>query len=273
MYLGIDIGGTKTLVAALNNDGVIRERFQFPTPKKYVDFKENLADAVANMSTKDFVACGVGVPGLIDRKRGVAIALGNLPWENAPVRADVKELLHCPVVVDNDANLGGLSEAMLLKDRYDRVLYLTVGTGIGTGIIIDQAIDPAFADSEGGKMLLEHHGKMMEWEDFAGGHAIFERFGKKLKDITNPAEWKIIAHNLALGIIDLLAVVHPQVIVVGGGAGAYFERLATPLNTALQEYAAPLVPIPPIREASRPEDAVIYGCYDLAKSLYGKARS
>jgi glucokinase len=273
MYLGIDIGGTKTLVATLNNDGVIRERFQFPTPKNYRDFKESLADSVANMSTKKFDACGVGVPGRIDRKHGVAIALGNLPWEDCPIKADLKEILHCPVIVDNDANLGGLSEAMLLKDRYDRVLYITVGTGIGTGIIVDQVIDPAFADSEGGKMLLEHAGKMMEWEDFAGGRAIFERFGKKLKDITDPAVWKIIAHNLAVGVIDLLAVVQPQVIVVGGGAGAYFERLATPLEKALEAYAAPLVPIPPIREASRPEDAVIYGCYDLAKSVYGKTSS
>jgi predicted NBD/HSP70 family sugar kinase len=273
MYLGIDIGGTKTLVATLTNDGVIRERFQFPTPKKYSDFKQNLADAVANMSTKEFAACGVGVPGRIDRKHGVAIALGNLPWEDAPIKDYVEELAHCPVIVDNDANLGGLSEAMLVKDRYDRVLYITVGTGIGTGIIIDQVIDPAFADSEGGKMLLEHAGKMMEWEDFAGGRAIFERFGKKLKDITDPADWKIIAHNLAIGVIDLLAVVQPQVIVVGGGAGAYFERLSQPLQNALEAYAAPLVPIPPIIEAKRPEDAVIYGCYDLAKSTYGKARS
>ena len=76
-----------------------------------------------------------------------------------------------------------------------------------------------------------------------------------------------------MGIIDLLAVVQPQVIVMGGGVGTYFERLAKPLEEALEGYAAPLVPIPPIREAARPEDAVIYGCYDLAKSTYGKTGS
>lgn len=267
MYLGIDIGGTKTLLACLDNDGVIVERVRFETPQDYDEFIRILTDNVAKLSTKDFEACGVGVPGRIDHNRGIGIAMGNLPWKNVPIQADVKKIVNCPVVVNNDAKLAGLSEAMLLKNKYDRVLYVTISTGIGTGIIINQKIDPAFADAEGGQILLEHHDKIEVWERFASGSAIVKRYGKKAQDITDDPTWKHIANDLAVGLIDLIAVVQPQVIVLGGSVGHYFERFQTPLLKALHRYETPLVPIPPIVEAQRPEDAVLYGCYDLARTI------
>jgi len=273
MYLGIDIGGTKTLVATLDNNGIILERHKFPTPKSYDEFKTTLADTVANMSTEDLIACGVGAPGRIDHERGIGIAMGNLAWLDVPLKQDIERLLKCPVAVHNDAKLGGLSEAMLVKNKYNSVLYVTVGTGIGTGIIIDQVIEPAFADAEGGLMPVEHQGKIVKWESLASGHAIYEHFGKKAEDITDEAAWRYIAHNLAVGLIDLIAVIQPEVIILGGGVASYYDRLAAPLQAALQEYETPLIPIPPLQKAARPEEAVVYGCYDLAKSLYGKARS
>jgi predicted NBD/HSP70 family sugar kinase len=270
MYLAIDIGGTKTLVAALDDDGVITERVRFETPKAYSDFLKSLAENVANMSTKNFLACGVGVPGRLNRERSICIAFGNLPWENVPILKDLKKILDCPVVVENDANLAGLSEAMLLKARYNSVLFLTISTGIGTGVIYNQTIEPALLDAEGGHLLLEHNDKLEQWEDFAAGSAIVRRYGKQAKDITDEATWKHIARDLSVGLIDLLAVVQPEVVVLGGSVGNYFERFEKPLLGYLKQYEMPLVPIPPIMKAQRPDDAVLYGCYDVAKSLYGK---
>lgn len=268
MYLGIDVGGTKTLVAVLDDRGVIQESQRFPTAKDYAAWRDKLADIVEKFSTKKFIACGVGVPGRIDRKRGIGIDMGNLPWHQVPVQLDLQKLLDCRVVVENDANLGGLSEAMLLT-RYSRVLYVTISTGIGTGFIVDKAIEPSFADSEGGKMMLEHHGKVEEWESFASGRAIVARYGKQAREITDAATWKHICHDLALGLIDLIAVLQPQIIVLGGSVGGYYDTYKKYLDEALAVYHTPLVPIPPIKKASRPEEAVVYGCYDLAKSLYG----
>jgi len=273
MYLGIDIGGTKTLVACLNNEGVIIERIRFETPRRYAEFLVHLEDSVASLTTKEFIACGVGAPGRIDRKHGIGIAMGNLPWKNVNLCADIKKLVHCPVVVDNDANLAGLSEAMLVKHSYDRVLYITISTGIGTGIIINQTIDPAFADSEGGHIMLEHDDKLQPWEEFASGSAIVRRYGKKAEEITDDATWRHIAHDLAVGLIDLVAVVQPQIVVFGGSVGKYLDRFAKPLRAALRPFETPLVPIPKLAEARRPEDAVLYGTFDLAKSIYGRADS
>ncbi|HUC89929.1 MAG TPA: ROK family protein [Patescibacteria group bacterium] len=269
MYLSIDIGGTKTLVAALDNNGVIQERQKFPTPPGYEEWCKQLAQVIGSFSAKEFIACGVGVPGRIDRANGIGLDMGNLIWHDVPVKKDVTNIVHCPVVVDNDANLAGLSEAMLVKDQYQRVLYVTISTGIGTGIIIDQKIDPSFADSEGGHMVLEHNGKLEEWEKFASGQAINRRFGKKASEITDPETWRIICKDIALGLNDLIAVVQPEVIILGGGVGTYYDRYKDYLKEALAPYETPLVPLPDIKQAGRPEDAVAYGCYDLAKSVYG----
>ncbi len=270
MYLAVDIGGTKTLVASLTNEGSITERIRFETPKKYAEFLNQLAQTVAKLSTNDFNACGVGFPGRLNRTKGIGIDMGNLPWDNVPIQADIGKIARCPTIVDNDANLAGLSEAMLVKEQYDRVLFITISTGIGTGIIIHQQIDPAFADSEGGHMLIEHNDRLEPWEDFAAGSAIVRRFGKRAKDITDETTWKHIAHDLAVGFFELTAVVQPQVIIVGGSVGNYLERYMAHLKVILKRYETPLVPIPPIIKAQRPDDAVLYGCYDLARQVYGK---
>ena len=269
MYLGIDIGGTKTIVASLDDNGVIQESFRFPTPQRYPDFLKELADTVDKLATKSFTAAGVGVPSKIDRAHGIAIAGGRLPWKNVPVQKDIEALVHCPTIIDNDANLAGLSEAMLLKE-FRKVLYITISTGIGTGYIVDQQIDPSMADSEGGEMLLEHSGKLEQWQDFASGQAIVRRFGKRASEITDNHTWRTIAHDVSLGIIDLVAVIQPDIIVLGGGVGAHYDKFKSFLDEYLKTYETPLLTIPPIRQAVRPELAVVYGGFDLAKGVYGK---
>jgi glucokinase len=268
MYVGVDIGGSKTLIAVLDDAGVIIEQNKFPTPENYDAFLNAVDKAISDFRTKEFQAAGVAVPGKINRHEGTGVVFGNLPWRDVPIQADFEKILSCPVVIENDANLAALSEAMLVK-KYEKVLYVTISTGIGTGIVVKQAIDPVFSDSEGGQMPLEYNGKTAIWEDFASGHAIVERYGKKAKDIDDPAIWQRIAHDWARGFIELIALIQPDVIVIGGSVGIYFDKYIDLLKDELSVYHNPMVPIPPIQQAARPELAVIFGCYDLARSRYG----
>ena len=268
MYLGIDIGGTKTLIACLDKDGVIQQSVKFPTPQDYGDFLNDLAKNVATLSTKEFAACGVAAPGRLDTKKEVGVVFGNLPWKNVTLKSDIRHMIRCPVVLENDANLAGLSEAMLLKHKYNRVLYITISTGINIGLIINQHIDSDIAP-EAGDIVMERHGKLETWEHFASGKAIVRRFGKRASDIDDEATWRTIAHDFALGIADLIAVVQPQVIVIGGSVGVYFEKYEKLLKEALKQFETPLTPTPVIVQAGRPDQAVVYGCYDLAKQAYG----
>ncbi len=270
MYLGVDIGGTKTLVAVLDANGVITERAKFPTSPNYDDFLKELAATVATFTTQDYAAAGLAMPVTVfNRELGVGVGFGNLPWKNVPIHNDVERIVGCPVAIENDAKLGGLSEALMLKDTYHRVLYVTVSTGIGISLIVNGKIDPNFGDGGGRAMMFEHDGKVVPWESFASGRAIVERYGKRAVDITDEATWRHIARDLSLGFLEMIAMFQPDVIVVGGSVGTYFDRYGKFLSEAMQQYHLPLVPIPPIKGAQRAEEAVVYGCYDLAKETYG----
>jgi predicted NBD/HSP70 family sugar kinase len=265
MYVGIDIGGSKTLIARFDNRGVLIASEKFPTPHDYDQFIENLGQALPHLGQADYLGGAVAVPGRIDRDNGIGIVFGNLPWENVPLAADIEKLINCPVTLEHDPSLAALSEAVLLKDEFKKVLYVTVSTGIGAGLIVDGKIDKQFAGSEAGMMLLEYRGKHRTWESFASGKAIYERYGIKAHDITDPGAWHSIARNIASGLMGLLALTEPEVVVLGGSIGTYFKQYERPLEAALKQYEMPLVPIPPIRAAIRPEEAVVYGCYQLAK--------
>lgn len=268
MYLAIDVGGTKTLVAAVDSRGVIKEEIRILTPKNYDNFLEQLADTVAKLSTSNFKACGIGIPGVIDHKRGYGISFSHLPWRDVPVQADVERIAKCPVVMENDAKLAGLSEAMLVKQHH-RVLYVTISTGIGTGYIVNRKIYPELSTQEGGQLLLEHQGKYVRWEAFASGSAIVKQYGKPMSDINDKRTLRNIARNIAIGMINLIAVLTPDVIVIGGSIGTHYQKYGEYLDEYLKKYDNPLIILPKIKAAERPEKAVIYGCYDLAKQVYG----
>lgn len=268
MYVGVDIGGTKTLVAVIGADGKIRESVKFPTPKDYHHFVLELAHTAHHLEHKDFKAGAVAIPGRIDRKHGLAVQLGNLPWRNERVQHDTEKIFKCPMAIENDAKLAGLSEAMLHKDK-ESVLYITVSTGIGTGVIYKQKIDPSLEDMEGGRILLPFKGKLIMWEKFASGKAIYEHFNKKAMDITDEKDWRYIVRNLALGFAHNIAIVQPDLVIIGGSVGTYFDRYEHLLLEELKKYDTPLTPIPKIVQAKRPEEAVVYGCYDLARQIYG----
>ena len=269
MYVGIDVGGTKTLLATLNDDGVIVESDKSPTPKKYEDFLAQVAERLSHFKHHDFRAGGAGLPGTLDRRRGTILHMGNLPWKNEPIHRDLERIFDCPVVIENDAKMAALSEAMLLKHKYSKVLYVTVSTGIGYGLVVDQKLDSNIGDEGGKDILLEHRGKLMPWEEFASGHALAERYGMRASDITDENTWRTISRYVAQGLIHLIAITEPEIVVIGGGVGTYFDRYGKILDAELKKYDLPSVKMPKLAGAQRPEQAVVFGCYDLAKQVYG----
>lgn len=265
MIGAVDIGGTKTLVAVFDKAGVIIERNRFATPADYTDFLKELANSVANLSTNNFSQIVVAIPGKVNRKDGVGIAFGNLLWQEVPIKHDTEKIFHCPTRIENDANLAGLAEARALESQPAKVLYITISTGIGSGFIVHDRIDPDFADAEVGQMLFEYHDRLERWEDFASGKAMVAKFGKKASDITDEQTWYIIARNISIGLINLIATLTPDVVIIGGGVGNHLEKFKDRLLEELSIYQNPLLTIPPIIQAKHPEEAVVYGCFQFAK--------
>ncbi len=273
MYVAIDIGGTKTLLATMTPEGEIKQQVKFATSTDYQQFLIDLKMQAATLEDKQFMAGAAGAPAVLNRTEGLVVSCGNLGWKDEPLTKDLSDLFGCPFQVENDGKLGGLAEAILIKNEFNKVLYLAIGTGIGIAYTANGIIDTNVSDGGGLSIQLEHEGTIQPWESFASGSAIVRQFGKKASEITDPASWQQIAHNLSVGILDLLPALTPDVIVLGGGVGAHFEHFGQLLQTELTQHESSFLPIPPLRQAQHAEQAVIYGCYNLIEASLGKAAS
>ncbi|HEY5695636.1 MAG TPA: ROK family protein, partial [Candidatus Saccharimonadales bacterium] len=167
MLVTVDTGGTKTLVANFGRDGRIGRSVKFPTPKDPNEYIATLRTTLQDMYGHEHVdALVVALPGIIDN--GVAIWCNNLGWKNFAAQKLLTGVLgSAPVFIENDAKLAGLAETRAIRPMPASSLYVTISTGIGTGIITDGKIDPGLRKSEGGRMLVEYDGMLREWESFA----------------------------------------------------------------------------------------------------------
>jgi glucokinase len=219
MYLGIDVGATKTLFAVFDEAGKLVFEHKIPTNHDYEQFKADIAGAArGELAQYQFKAVCCAVPGWIDFKNSIVLGFGNLHWQNIHIKDDLEQIFNSvPILIHNDAKLAGLSESILLHKKYRKLLYITISTGIGGGVIIDDIIDPDFANFEPGQMLFDFNGQRQKWESFASGKAMHERYGKLASEISDPAIWEEYVKTLVVGFEDLLATIQPDAVVIGGG--------------------------------------------------------
>lgn len=264
MLVTVDTGGTKTLVAGFGQDGQIGKTIRFPTPRKQEEYVASLREVLQdNYGHETVEAIVVALPGII--KDGVAVWCNNLGWKNFAAQEALAGVLgDAPVLIENDANLAGLAETRALRRVPESVLYVTVSTGIGTGIMTRGQIDPGLRKSEGGRMLVEFDGVVREWESFASGKAIYATYEKYAREITSKRTWHQIADRISRGFLAVIPLIQPDVVIIGGSIGTYFERYGADLESILREKLPPHIPCPEFRQAKHPETAVVYGCYYYA---------
>lgn len=265
MILAVDTGGTKTLVTSFDKRGKVGESFRFPTPVMSDEYLATLSECIHdNFSGKKIDAIVVGAPGVV-RNNILTWAGGNLSWENLDIASSLQHVVNCPVWLQNDANLAGLAEARALTKAPETTLYVTISTGIGSGIIANNEIVESLSDSEAGHMLLEYDGKLREWEKFASGKSIRATYNSYARDIHDPKIWRQIAEKIGRGFLVLVPTLQPDVIIIGGSIGTYFDQYDSFLRKTLKEKMPAHIAIPEIRQAVHPEEAVVYGCYYYAK--------
>ncbi len=263
MIIAVDVGGTKTLVGSFQGERQVVNEERFPTPHDERAFLRQLQATLQHFDANNAQAICIAVPGIINRD-GTVLRCANLPWVNFPLQKLLTAAFGCPIFINNDARLAGLAEANSLPEIPPLCVYVTVSTGIGTGIITHGRLDPALANSEGGHMILQTSGGFRGWETFASGHAIRDEFGKLAADIHDQTDWQIIVDELAIGFQALIPLLQPDVIVIGGSVGMYFERFGSLLVETLTHRLTSYIDVPQIVQAKHPDEAVVYGCYYYA---------
>ncbi len=262
MYLCIDIGGTKTIIALVNNRGKILHSVKFQTLPDQKLFYEHLTQQIRiNFVANDIIAFGVAMPGIVKDNR--CTWLGNLPWKNFDLAKKLKKDFKKPVYLENDANLGALGEA---RNNPEKNLYLTFSTGIGGGVISEGKILKKYQDFEPGHDLYTYHGKRKEWEDLAAASAINQKYGKRVSEITDRDTWNDITDRILLGLAPLTASIKPDRIIFGGPLGLELPRYRRQLRKKLNYLLPKNVHMPSLIKAKRGSFSVIYGCYLYAKT-------
>ena len=262
MFLCIDIGGTKTLIALLDSAGKILHSIQFPTIDDQTRFYKTLRQQLrASFVLSRVKVIAVAMPGIV--KDNCAVYLGNLPWKNFDIASQLTADFAKPVFVNNDANLAGLAEA---RQASGRTLYLTLSTGIGGGIVDDGVIRQRHNDFEPGHLVYEYHGQSAEWEDIASANAIVRLHGKYVNEITDPDDWRDIAARIALGLAPLIRRYRPNRIILGGPLGLCLDNYRLPLRKLLRTALGDDVELPRLLCAKYGKFSVIHGCYLYAKS-------
>ena len=262
MYLGIDVGGTKTLMAAFSSEGEILSQHKFATPENYDEFLSNLEVALKEFGAYTFTAGCCAIPGKVERSTGVGVSFGNLPWTTVPMLEDLKKLTNLDkFYLENDAKLAGLYEYAAMPGHHN-LLYITIGTGVGIAVINGGQINLEVEDLGGAVFMVEENGQQKPWDDVSSGRALAAEYGKKASEIEDPKIWQKYVIGLANGLAKLINIYTPDAIVIGGGVGAHLEKFEQPLKQELVKSGSE---VPPIIKAKRPEEAVIYGCYEYIK--------
>lgn len=261
MITAIDIGGTKTLIAQFGDDSIMSQPVRFLTPQDPEEFLRELHAHLDKLNSVTSIVVGVA-----GRAPGGVISGGfNLvQWEGFELVKRLQEAYKCPVDIENDGNLAGLSEINALSPVPQVGLYLTISTGIGSGLVVEGDLAHEMSRHTFGRMVFNYEGEWRTWQSFASGKAIAAKLSKLASDITDPKEWEWIAEQIAVGLSALIHPVNPDVIVFGGSVGAYLENYREPLEKMVKERLSNPDLMPQLVTAKHPNEAVLYGCYHYA---------
>ncbi len=288
LWAGVDIGGTKTAVLISADPPNVLKRIEFPTlpvngPQPAIDqIQSNLHDMLAELDSSAHSLAGIGVScgSPLDAKRGIIQAPPNLPtWVDVPIVAMMYAEFGCPVYLENDANAGALAENRFGAGRgANNMVFLTMGTGFGAGIIIDGRIYQGANGNAGeiGHVRLTPDGpvgyhKAGSAEGWVSGGGMAQwaateistarESGAKSLLLDLPPDQKVTARDVGLAaekgdplarrivtqlgeklgcaLAILVDILNPERIVIGGLAMRLGERLFEPARRSLSEEALP----------------------------------
>lgn len=269
--IGIDIGGTRIRVGRRDGEGsLIAERAL--TPYSGEEGATQLVALAWQIAPEGIARVGISAAGPLDFAAGITNPL-NLPgWHGYPLVDELARRLGARVAMDNDANCAALGEWREGAGQGARTMvYYTISTGVGTGVIIGGRVHHGAHDTEGGHQTVWPGGPLCPCgnhgclEAVAAGPAIQKRFGRPPEEIDDPAVWEEIAGHFAVAVSNTAALLCPEVIVFGGGVSARGERLFAPLRRRAAEMIR-LVPVPTIRAAGLGQDSGIIGAIVLAET-------
>jgi glucokinase len=287
LALGLDLGGTKIAGGVVSSRGNVLSNVRIPTPGKGVNQDlaalfnvAHAAVSVAKAPWRRIAAIGVGVPGAFDTQSETVWAPNLKGWSKTPLKSLLEQALGRPTFVEGDRNMQALAEAWLgvgARNAFQNLVFVTVGTGIGAGLISEGRLIPGAHGVSGaaGWMVIDRiwdpeYARVGCFEALGAGPAV-ARLGeqalrKKPESLIgvlaqqtgtrvtaevvaaaarrgDKAARRVLQEvgtNLGLGIANIVSLLNPEIVVLGGGLAGIGNRLLVPLRQAMRRWGQPL---------------------------------
>lgn len=314
MYIGIDLGGTNIKAGLVDDNYKILHSAMVPTgaqrpQDEIVKDMAMLAIRVANEAgydiNKDVKSIGIGSPGTSDSKNGVLVYANNINFLDVPIRAEMQKYIDLPIYLGNDANVAAWGEFAVLDDPdIQHMVAITLGTGVGGGVIINRQIYDGFNGSaaEIGHFQVEQNngepctcGRTGCWESYGSVTGLIRETNRAIEKNPNCSMAKyakesgkvsgrtafdaakagdLVAkdvvdryiRSVAEGIVSVINIFQPQVLVIGGAISKEGDYLLDPINEWVKRFRYTRnVPQTEIRIAKLGNDAGIIGAALLGK--------
>ena len=279
VFIGLDIGGTKIMVAAADREGNILRRARAGTSTSLEEDLANINSMVAEVAGGDKIAgMGAAMGGPLDWEQGIVSPLHQPAWRKIPLKAMMESKWGCPFHVDVDTNVAAVGEYRWGGVSASRFLYLTLSTGMGGGFLLNGDI---YRGQNGAHPEVGHQsipfrcanlsavqcecGAPDCLEALISGNGIRRIYGKPAESLS-PEEWDEVAYNLGQGLRNLSALYAPDLIRIGGGVavggGEHFIQSAR----KVMEQHLKLVPAPQVGLSSLGYDTALRGAIAMALS-------
>ena len=278
MYLLFDIGGTNLRLANSPDGKTVTQIHYEATPKNPSEAIRSII-AYSHKNGKKLSGVAGGIPGPMDAGKTMIMNAPNLPgWVKYPLRDTLAEKLGTQVLLENDAALAGLGEAVFGAGQGKKIVaYLTISTGIGGTRIVNSQIDSSSLGFEPGHHTIHPDGFLCgcgskgHLEAYASGTGLKKQFGQPAHEIKDPAIWKQVCGHLAVGLNNVLCFWSPDIIVLGG---SLMKSLSIDILTEELKNLKPVFPnIPPLAKANLGNDSGLYGALAYATSFLPPSRS
>jgi predicted NBD/HSP70 family sugar kinase len=276
-YIGLDIGGTKLMVAAANSAGTILRRARANTSSSLEQDLAALNGMIAEVSLGEPIAgMGAAIGGPLDWQTGVVSPLHQPAWREVPLKDMMQERWKCAFSVDVDTNIAALGEYAAAGHPLARFVYITVSTGMGGGFLIDGKVYRGMkgAHPEVGHQSIPYRcanpanlrcecGAPDCLEALVSGNGIRRIYGKPAEQLTSQ-EWGEVAYNLGQGLRNIASLYAPDRISIGGGVavggGEPFIRQAA---QTMRDHLG-LVPAPAVELSRLGYDTALLGAIYVA---------
>ncbi len=259
IYIGLDIGGTKFMVAAADSEGNILKKARVATSESLEKDLNNLNRLIGEVAGHESIlGMGAAIGGPLDWKTGIVSPLHQPAWRNVPLKEILEMKWHCRFSVDVDTNVAALGEYRWGGSPVSRLLYITLSTGMGGGFLVDGKI---FRGSKGSHPEIGHQSIHFHCsnpsaitcecgvpdclEALVSGNGIRRIYGVPPEKLDS-SQWDEVAYNLGQGLRNLAAIYQPDEIRIGGGVAigggeAFIENACEVMQSHLKIVPAPLV--------------------------------